>query len=108
MNDERLEELRGKYKNRRLLEELNWGMYATHRGYTSKQNGEFLNWLCDSAYHEIKAKQHSVPMENMDNMIAEINNLTAPKTDTEYQDGFYDCEQMILDIINKYCRGGSR
>ena len=44
-------------------------------------------------------------MENIDKMISDINNLNAPKTDTEYQDGFYDCEQMILDIINKYCKG---
>lgn len=57
MNNERLEELREKYKKRNLLEELHWGMYADHSGYTSKQNGEFLNWLCDMAYRELKKNQ---------------------------------------------------
>ena len=42
---------------------------------------------------------------SLDDMIAEINNLSAPKTDTEYQDGFYDCEKMALDVIDKYCKG---
>ena len=54
MNDARLAELREKYKNRSLLEELGWGTYANHSGYTSKQNGEFLNWLCNAAYRAIK------------------------------------------------------
>ena len=54
MNDEKLEELREKYKNRKLLEELAWGTYADHSGYTSKSNAEFLNWLCNAAYREIK------------------------------------------------------
>lgn len=54
MNDERLAELKEKYKDRNLLEELAWGVYANHGGYTSKQNGEFLNWLCLMAYKKIK------------------------------------------------------
>lgn len=54
MNDERLAELKEKYKDRNLLEELAWGVYANHSGYTSKQNGEFLNWLCLMAYKKIK------------------------------------------------------
>lgn len=54
MNDERLEELREKYKKRNLLVELKRGMYANHSGYTSEQKGEFLNWLCDMAYRELK------------------------------------------------------
>lgn len=54
MNNERLEELREEYKNRKLLEELAWGTYADHSGYTRKNNAEFLNWLCDAAYREIK------------------------------------------------------
>ena len=56
MNDTRLAELREKYKNRNLLEELAWGIYADHSGYTTKQSGEFLNWLCNMAYRAIKAK----------------------------------------------------
>ncbi len=54
MNDERLAELKEKYKDRNLLEELAWGVYYDHSGYTSKQNGEFLNWLCLMAYKTIK------------------------------------------------------
>ena len=54
MNDERLAELKEKYKDRNLLEELAWGIYANHSGYTSKQNGEFLNWLCMMAYKALK------------------------------------------------------
>ena len=45
------------------------------------------------------------PLKSTDDMIAEINNLNSPKTDTEYQDGFYDCEKMALDVIDKYCEG---
>ena len=54
MNDERLTELREKYKDRNLLEELGWGAYANHSGYQSKSNGEFINWLCNAAYRKIK------------------------------------------------------
>lgn len=54
MNDTRLAELREKYKNRNLLEELAWGIYADHSGYTTKQSGEFLNWLCNMAYRALK------------------------------------------------------
>lgn len=57
MNDARLNELRQKYKDRNLLEELGWGAYANHSGYTSKSNGEFLNWLCNEAYRELKKTQ---------------------------------------------------
>jgi len=57
MNDERLAELQEKYKDRNLLEELAWGAYADHSGYTSKQNGEFLNWLCLTAYKALKERQ---------------------------------------------------
>ena len=56
MNDERLAELQAKYKNRNLLEELRWGIYWNHSGYTSKQNGEFLNWLCLMAYKSLKER----------------------------------------------------
>ncbi len=59
MNDERLAELQEKYKDRNLLEELAWGAYADHSGYTSKQNGEFLNWLCLMAYKALKGKPQS-------------------------------------------------
>lgn len=54
MNDEKLAELREKYKNRNLREELSWGAYANHNGYTAKTNAEFLNWLCNAAYRRIK------------------------------------------------------
>ncbi len=57
MNDTRLAELREKYKNRNLLEELAWGIYADHSGYTTKQSGEFLNWLCNMAYRAVKGQQ---------------------------------------------------
>lgn len=60
MNDERLAELQEKYKCRNLLVELYWGMYADHSGYTSKQNGEFLNWLCMRAYKALKERPHGV------------------------------------------------
>lgn len=56
MNDERLAELKEKYKNRNLLEELAWGIYYNHSGYTPKQNGEFLNWLCLMAYKALKER----------------------------------------------------
>ena len=56
MNDERLAELQEKYKDRNLLEELAWGIYYDHSGYTSKQNGEFLNWLCMVAYKALKER----------------------------------------------------
>ena len=56
MNDERLAELKEKYKDRNLLEELAWGAYFDHSGYTSKQNGEFLNWLCMTAYEALKER----------------------------------------------------
>ena len=57
MNDARLAELREKYKNRNLLEELAWGTYADHSGYTPKQSGEFLNWLCNMAYRAVKGQE---------------------------------------------------
>lgn len=56
MNDERLAELKEKYKDRNLFEELEWGAYVNHSGYTSKQNGEFLNWLCMAAYKALKER----------------------------------------------------
>lgn len=56
MTDERLAELQEKYKNRNLFEELAWGIYANHSGYTPKQDGEFLNWLCLMAYKALKER----------------------------------------------------
>ena len=56
MNDERLTELQEKYKDRNLLEELAWGIHWDHNGYTSKQDGEFLNWLCLMAYKALKER----------------------------------------------------
>lgn len=57
MNDERLAELRVEFEerqNRKLMEELIWGMYADHSGYMSKAYGEFINWLCNAAYRALK------------------------------------------------------
>lgn len=54
MNDARLAELREKYQDRNLMEELAWGTYANHSGYVSKANGEFINWLCNAAYRALK------------------------------------------------------
>lgn len=62
MNDERLAELQEKYKNRKLLQELVWGAYADHSGYTTKQNGEFLNWLCMAAYRALKERPQGEPV----------------------------------------------
>lgn len=64
MNDERLAELQEKYKDRNLLEELAWGAYADHSGYTSKQNGEFLNWLCMRAYKALKERPQTISCFN--------------------------------------------
>lgn len=64
MNTERLAELKEKYKDRNLLEELYWGIYADHSGYTSKQNGEFLNWLCLMAYTKIKGADQAPTVVN--------------------------------------------
>ena len=61
MNDTRLAELREKFKDRNLLEELGWGAYHNHSGYTSKADGEFLNWLCNAAYKAIKALPSAQP-----------------------------------------------
>lgn len=44
-------------------------------------------------------------LERIEQIISEISTLTAPKSDTEYQDGFYDCEKMMLDIIDKCFKG---
>lgn len=52
--DDKLEYLREKYKDRNLLEELGWGAYCIHSGYLSKADADFLNWLCNAAYREIK------------------------------------------------------
>lgn len=57
MNDARLAELKEKYKNRNLMEELVWGIYADHSGYTNKVNAEFLNWLIYTAYKALKEVQ---------------------------------------------------
>lgn len=64
MNDTRLAELNKKYKKRNLLEELAWGVYANHSGYTSKSNGEFLNCLCLSAYKKLRAIQNVIDTPN--------------------------------------------
>ena len=54
MNNDKLIELEEKYKNRNLMEELSWGAYYNHQGYTYKLQAEFLNWLCYTAYKRIK------------------------------------------------------
>lgn len=64
MNDTRLSELREKYKDRDLMEELSWAIYGNHSGYVTKKDGEFINWLCDRAYREIKAKENAIKRQN--------------------------------------------
>lgn len=64
MNDERLEELKEKYKDRNIREELVWGCYAKHSGYISKQDGEFINWLCNRAITEIKEANKAAGVES--------------------------------------------
>jgi len=54
MDNDRLAELRDKYKNRNIMTELTWCAYYNHQGYTTKQNAEFLNWLGNVAYRRIK------------------------------------------------------
>lgn len=54
MDSERMAELKKRHKDRNLIEELRWGMHADHSGYQRKSQGEFINWLCDMAYHQIK------------------------------------------------------
>ena len=86
---------------------------ADNLNYTCNADECCMITGCDYCQYNIITKDEidsaptveAVSMENIDKMIADINNLNAPKTDTEYQDGFYDCEQMVLDIINKYCKG---
>jgi len=56
MDDIRLSELREVYKDRNLMEELEWGKYAYHGGYRSEQTGQFINWLCDAAHRALKPK----------------------------------------------------
>ena len=55
MNDARLAELAEMYADRDLIEELAWGVYANHSGSVRKEQGEFINWLCFSAYKALKA-----------------------------------------------------
>lgn len=124
MNDTRLAELKEIYKGRNLMEELAWGTYANHSGYTSKQNGEFLNWLCLMAYKALKEvdnrkfdnainKAHDDGFEHgylqaksdykvvLEQIKAEIN---LPNRGT--------CDYFIVDrieeIIDKYISGGKK
>lgn len=99
MNDERLAELKEKYKDRNLVEELAWGVYANHSGYTSKQNGEFLNWLCLMAYKALKERPQGewIPVSER---LPEINKdviVTDVETDETYSayylgDGLWVCD----------------
>ena len=61
MNEDRLAELKEKYKGRSLKNELVWGMYANHSGYVSKATGEFVNWLCYKAYEALYEKANGEP-----------------------------------------------
>ena len=107
MNNERLEKLREIYKHRKLLEELNWGRYANHNRYYNKLDAEFMNWLCDKAYHVIKEKQNSVSMENIDKMIAELEKLKMTSGITN-QSTWNECLHYCLKTVNEYCKGGYR
>ena len=50
------EELRRQYRNRNLLEELSYESIHIRRGYLSQQDADFLRWLCDAAYREIRPR----------------------------------------------------
>ena len=63
MNDDRLEQLRHKFRNRNLLEELGWGAYNIHSGYLSKADAEYINWMCNAAYREIKKLRNRDPAD---------------------------------------------
>ena len=95
MNDARLNELRQKYKDRNLLEELGWGAYANHSGYTSKHNGEFLNWLCNEAYRELKKTQP----EPCEDAVSREAVLDALRT-------CYDTETITYDNGDEYIHYG--
>ena len=92
MNDARLTELREKYKDRNLLEELDWGTYANHGGYTNKWDAEFLNWLCDAAYRAIKENKPSGKWVEYENSHCEC-----PFCHTEFS--YYDNETNLFN----YC-----
>lgn len=61
--DDKLEYLREKYKDRNLLEELGWGAYNIRSGYLNKSDADFLNWLCNAAYREIKKLTNRDPAD---------------------------------------------
>lgn len=91
MNDTRLAELKEMYKSRNLMEELAWGTYANHSGYTSKQNGEFLNWLCLMAYKALK----EMDKREFDNAINESH-------DDGFKHGYLQAEldyKVVLEQI---------
>ena len=62
--DDKLEYLREKYKDRNLLEELGWGAYNIHSGYLNKADADFLNWLCNAAYREIKKLKCGITIDS--------------------------------------------
>ena len=80
MNDDRLAELQEKYNDRDLLEELAWGIYWNHSGYTSKQDGEFLNWLCFKAYKVLKER----PQGGNNDLISREALLKAMEEERQY------------------------
>lgn len=54
MAEEKLMTLREQYKDRNLLEELSWGRRANFQGYMTREEANFINWLCDASYSMIK------------------------------------------------------
>ena len=120
MNDTRLAELREKYKNRNLLEELACGIYADHSGYTTKQSGEFLNWLFNMAYRAVKGQQKAwipvserLPKElepvnitwinhNPESYYADIKDKPFTATGVYFNGQWYWWSTLCTDILAEY------
>lgn len=99
MTDERLAELKEKYKDRNLFEELAWGIYWDHSGYTSTQDGEFLNWLCLMAYGALKERlgdawipvSEGLPERCKEVIVTDIE-VRDTYTSRYLGDGYWDCD----------------
>ncbi len=54
MNNEKFKKLNEKYKDRNLLEELFCNAHAENDSYISKEDNDYLNWLCNNSYLAIE------------------------------------------------------
>ena len=61
MTDEQRKILNAKYSNRNIMEELSWGTHGFKPGYLSRENAEFINWLCDTAYTALEKAREKTP-----------------------------------------------